>query len=317
MLTCGFMDRAVLAVSRKAFMRNVGNCSYPRRGSERPVRLLCAIRARRTFQAPALPGIELHGPGSDLFAKTWLYQWQRLPYDGLARAIHALVGQGQVVADVGAYMGWYSYLMAIRVGRGGRVHVFEPNPAFRPILESSVGRFLTVRTHFVGASDHAGTLPFHCSPVTSESSFVTPPSRSHAVTVPVRRLDVELGEEASALAFIKIDVEGYEPAVLGGLDSILFGDGHKPILFLEMSEPLHAAREQRPSRVLDLLHAAEYAVYMVPTLTWRPGLPLKPLGDRPDSPVDGWMDAIAVPKCRYHELEMAIQSGLATVVDSY
>ena len=47
----------------------------------------------------------------------------------LTEAVEAALKPGMVAIDVGANVGYFSMLMAERVGSAGRVQAFEPNPS--------------------------------------------------------------------------------------------------------------------------------------------------------------------------------------------
>ena len=49
-----------------------------------------------------------------------------------------LVDEGDICIDIGANMGSYTFLMASRVGSGGKVFAFEPNPELNKMLLDSV-----------------------------------------------------------------------------------------------------------------------------------------------------------------------------------
>jgi len=54
--------------------------------------------------------------------------------------VERVLAPGQVVADVGASMGYFTCLMAKSVGSTGRVIAFEPTPSTFAILETNARR---------------------------------------------------------------------------------------------------------------------------------------------------------------------------------
>jgi FkbM family methyltransferase len=163
----------------------------------------------------------------------------------------------------------------------------------RPLLEALVGGLPPVQAHFVGAGEQPATLPFYQGPA-SQSSFLPPAAGGHRVDVPVRRIDEELGEDVGRVTFLKLDVEGYEHQALQGMDKLLAATT-RPVIFLEMSEMLHAAAQGRSSAVLDHLWDQHYHMFMAPTLTWRAAVPLKPLITQNGPPTDGWTPSQSLP----------------------
>ena len=143
------------------------------------------------------------------------------------------VGEGDVVLDVGAEHGLYSYHLARLVGRAGGVYAFEPIPAtFRRLRR--IGGILRLRSvEYVqkACGDSSGVHSF-CVPIApsgvaltgyahlagrqndtlAESSFW---DRTQFVRAELIRLDDFLPEHGE-VTFLKIDVEGAEFLVLKG-----------------------------------------------------------------------------------------------------
>ena len=141
-----------------------------------------------------------------------------------------------VVFDVGANHGDFSKAASECFPRA-RIFLFEPLPVLRPLLESEVARHAN-RWQFypiaLGAAD--GHLPFHIDPVNdtigSFAGFSNSYRKLHdnlgdiqntrTIEVPIASLDnfcQRTGIEHIDL--IKIDVEGFEFAVLEGATKIL------------------------------------------------------------------------------------------------
>jgi len=137
-----------------------------------------------------------------------------------------LVCPGAVIFDVGANFGFYALNAAVRAGKGGVVHAFEPAPAaYRLLCDNVAANGLdNVHSHRVCVGVEDGETDF-CVMEESAFSGITPTGRSRLrekITVPLRRLDSiasELG--LAAVDALKIDVEGYEFAVLRGARQII------------------------------------------------------------------------------------------------
>lgn len=139
----------------------------------------------------------------------------------------------RVSLDVGGNRGWFAYYIA-RHSR--QVHVFEPNP----ICQAQVARLKTgnMTIHKVGLSDKAGEALMRFDPgntgigtIESRNTLTGNPGIGTLVElqVPVKTLD-DFG--FSDVGFIKIDVEGHEPAVLRGGRALLAAN--RPVLLLEL-----------------------------------------------------------------------------------
>jgi FkbM family methyltransferase len=123
---------------------------------------------------------------------------------------------GMTAIDVGANIGFYSLLMAQRVGPQGAVFAYEPATEPRALLERN--RTLNSMTQIqilpIALSDAAreGRLVFGAS---SELNALG--SSGPGEDVPVTSLDLERSARGwSNPDFIKIDVEGEEERILGG-----------------------------------------------------------------------------------------------------
>ena len=149
------------------------------------------------------------------------------PYPTLIAAlIKALHGD---MFDVGANTGLYSLLVACAQA-GVRVHAFEPLPSIADRLEHNLilnsGIANKISLHRLALSDSCGVATFFqtINPyglLTTSSSLDEAFSTEHGETrkhrVRTTTLDAfVLAQQITRLAFIKIDVEGHERAVLAG-----------------------------------------------------------------------------------------------------
>ena len=143
-----------------------------------------------------------------------------------ARALARLLKKGSHFADVGANLGYFTLLAARKVGDGGRVDAFEPDPANRARLIDHLQLNALadrVSVHPAAASDAPGTLPLYHPTAGAhnhgESSFF--PSQfgpdapsATATAVPTVRLDAALDRVPDV---VKLDVEGAELAAIRGM----------------------------------------------------------------------------------------------------
>jgi FkbM family methyltransferase len=149
---------------------------------------------------------------------------------------------GDTAIDVGANAGWHTLLMACRVGPGGRVVAVEPNPSSRERLEHgiAINRLTNVRVDARALADREGSRTFEAPPAGAvwdgtgrltggevrRKPDATIEGRAKpdatSATVAVTTIDALAAEHSlDRVALIKIDVEGWEPAVLRGAASVL------------------------------------------------------------------------------------------------
>lgn len=127
-----------------------------------------------------------------------------------------------VFFDVGANVGHHT-LFASRHAR--TVHAFEPfEPVRRALLEKVAANGLTdVTVHAFGLDDATATLPYAAPVGANQGSgrFLQPLEDAHAGdALPIVRGD-EFAAGLARLDMVKIDVEGFEPQVIGGLRETL------------------------------------------------------------------------------------------------
>jgi FkbM family methyltransferase len=143
---------------------------------------------------------------------------------------------GTAAFDVGANVGIYTLTMAVAVGSTGRVFAFEPLRHNYTRLNENIGRngLENVETVFAAAGASSGLAEFETGgdPAYVAIRGVAGTNAAGTDTVVVRTLD-EIWQEAGRplVSFVKIDVEGAEPAVITGASEMLAAS--RPNLLVE------------------------------------------------------------------------------------
>lgn len=145
----------------------------------------------------------------------------------LRRLYAAFAGPGDLVFDVGAHAGNRTRALA---ALGCRVVALEPQPDFARLLRLLFGRHPRVSVLEAAAGDRTGTAVLSVSDRTPTMTTLAAAWRADRERDPVFagvRWDREVAVTLVTLdalaarygppAFVKIDVEGAEPAVLAGL----------------------------------------------------------------------------------------------------
>jgi FkbM family methyltransferase len=150
--------------------------------------------------------------------------------------------RGDLVFDVGANDGRYTAEM---LQNGCRIVAIEPNPALArtlrsryrvAVVEAAVGDGAGVATLHLGTNPVFSTVSAAWMGVARERGLANEWT-GDTVVVPVVTLDA-LIERYGVPRYVKIDVEGYEPAVLGGLSlGVDFLSFEVQVPALEMSGP--------------------------------------------------------------------------------
>lgn len=154
----------------------------------------------------------------------------------------------QTVLDVGSYVGSFAY--AIRhILPQARIYSFEPLQDNYAQLVKNLSPFGNFQAFNTAIGEHAGQLQFYRSDFSPSSSALEMgelhrqafPQSAHSssLSVPVARLDDYLEKmNLTPPVFLKIDVQGFEDAVLRGAGQVL-----KQVDFLEIEvsyQPLYS-----------------------------------------------------------------------------
>jgi FkbM family methyltransferase len=136
------------------------------------------------------------------------------------------VKPGMVVVDVGANIGYYSLIAARRVGDTGKVFAFEPDSNNFAFLQQMVARnrFTNVISHNIALGDRDGSIDLYLSDDNKGDHRIYPVSLENRskITIPMNTLDAVLKSGGSLhVDFLKMDVQGAEGLVLGGMPSVL------------------------------------------------------------------------------------------------
>lgn len=121
--------------------------------------------------------------------------------------------KGDIIADVGASIGYYSLLFSELVGSEGRVFAFEPDPLSFSRLARATQRKTNICLRQVGLLDHEEIVKLYGRRKGDTfNSMAYEPGKTVSV-VPV----IPLRSEPVTFQWAKIDVEGSELKVLAGM----------------------------------------------------------------------------------------------------
>ena len=170
---------------------------------------------------------------------------------------------GMVLLDLGAHYGAFSLAALEHGGAEAAAIAVEPSPSAARILAIQ-GRLnrVTGRLHVVRAavSDIAGTQPMLDVGVLADGYLVAADSvhpQSDFVEVPTVTIDSLVDDLGRRPTHIKIDVEGFEAAVLRGGMRRLSTDP-RPILFVELHNQMVRDRGGDPAEALGMLSEMGY-----------------------------------------------------------
>lgn len=139
--------------------------------------------------------------------------------------------------DVGANIGAYSILLGQWVGPSGQVFAFEPAPEPFDGLSRHValnGLTNTVHPIQMAVGAEVTTAQLLVAGTGGESRLASAGDGGATIAVPVTTIDAFCAERGLSPDFIKVDVEGFELAVLKGARETIRRRGRDLALFVEM-----------------------------------------------------------------------------------
>ncbi len=147
-----------------------------------------------------------------------------------------VLNSGDVFLDLGANIGYYSLLAASIVKASGKVISFEPNIQNLQLFYASIleNKLKNIMVYPFAASDDARIMKLTSF---GSNGFLEEPQSSlmNAQFLQSVRVD-ELLQNEERINVVKMDIEGYEPLALKGMDQSI--KKHKPIILAEFS-PWH------------------------------------------------------------------------------
>lgn len=165
--------------------------------------------------------------GLGIARSLWIYHRGRARRRAMDALYRPFIAPGDLAFDIGAHVG--DRVAAFR-RLGARVVALEPQPALAATLRLLFGRDADVGIEAQAVGAEAGTLELHLNlanptVATGSPAFIAAAAGSpgwegqrweRTLSVPVTTLDQLIARHGRP-AFVKIDVEGLEAAVLAGL----------------------------------------------------------------------------------------------------
>jgi FkbM family methyltransferase len=192
------------------------------------------------------------------------------PFYALARC-HPELFRGGHVLDIGANIGYTSTLFARAIDSPYRVYAFEPEEFNFSLLQQSIrsqalaGRIIPVQSA-VGSEDGSVELLLnehhHADHRVLTGQFRQSRNTSSSVSVPVTTIDTFVRENGPLhpIAFIKVDVQGYEFPVCLGMERAL-AKNPSTVIALEYTPSAMAELGFEPEEMLRWFQRRDYRIY--------------------------------------------------------
>lgn len=231
--------REVLRLGTEQIETNLGAAAYyfataflldPEHGEEARSRLL---QLAPNISLELLVGLRVDKTSAGLAVELP----QASPVDAIRTIIQLNRDPHKIAIDVGANSGYYTKELAANFGR---VIAFEPNPNVTEKLQKNVVA-ANVLIEKQAISDKPGEVTLYLDMRPGLSGVATSMHKlegleglTEDITVPCTTLDAYCEQYQLTPAFIKIDVEGHEPAVIKGAAKTI--EHARPVIILEFWE---------------------------------------------------------------------------------
>ena len=166
-----------------------------------------------------IKGIKFHPNSVDRLAALLLHKF--LPgANAFTKWIKINAKPGDVVLDIGANQGLFAVAASSVVGPCGMVHAFEPDKDLAGCIRKTIQKneIKNIKIHEIALGSKSESLKLYKNPYNSGDNRLTtaiPDSANSLQSVAVERLDAI--HEIQRIDFVKIDVQGWELAVLQGM----------------------------------------------------------------------------------------------------
>lgn len=243
-----------------------------------------ARRVLNWMSGESKPLVRIGGPlGGQLMRVNWALHKTYVfgtHEPSVVHGLEELLQPGWTAIDVGANIGYFTLLMANRVGPQGKVIAFEPLPENFSILQENIAlnRHTNVVTENLALMSQSKRVELRSATpgaITWVASVkVAQDSSVESQSVDAISLDEYVQRKGIArVDFLKIDVEGAEESVLEGATNVLKRD--RPVLLIELHELDHF-KEQHPAILKLKKH--DYKVRTLGMRQWQEHVIAEPVG---------------------------------------
>ena len=172
---------------------------------------------------------------------------------------------GSVVVDIGANIGYYTLMLARRVGESGRVFAFEPDPTNFALLKKNVeaNGYRNVVLEQKAVSNATGKLKLYMSDESAgDHRIYDTGDARRMIEIEAITLDDYFAQQGIAVNCIKMDIQGAEWVALQGMSALLSQTGHVK-LFMEYWPSGLKRFGADPKAVLQFLQEHDFALHHI------------------------------------------------------
>ena len=148
--------------------------------------------------------------------------------------------EGMICLDIGANLGYFTFLESLKIGKTGRVIGVEPAPLTFELFEKNIKlqKHQNISSYNFAFSDKESTVDFFISNSSNWSRIIAEKDTYHGdkgdiIKIKCRTIDNFIEElELKKLDLIRVDLEGYEFEIFEGAQKTL--SELKPMLQIEV-----------------------------------------------------------------------------------
>ena len=176
-----------------------------------------------------------------------------------------LIDKGDIIIDIGANLGYYSFLFSRWTGDSGKVFAVEPIVVYNKIFNEKAKKYKNITLYPYALGEEEKTVELVSSPQTGFLSTGLPhiydPRRDGKVESQEFKFEaqmkkpVELFGNLDKIDYIKCDIEGYEYIVLSNMKEII--RKFRPIVQVE----IWSDSEKKMLELFDELGYTPYRLY--------------------------------------------------------
>lgn len=173
------------------------------------------------------------------------------------------IGEGAII-DVGANLGIVSMMLAKRFPER-TIHAFEPAPSTFHALQTNIAlnASANIRAMQRAVADRDGEIAFHADPIGRATNSIALSPSDSVVNVRCVTLDAYVEENAIAeIAFLKVDVEGFEATVFQGARRLL-SEHRAAVIYYEVCPGNSKNSGAEPQLATRILQQHGYALYRI------------------------------------------------------
>ncbi len=208
-------------------------------------------------------GMKMYGNTLDRIAAMFLWKYSTLE-DYETSLMNSTIQPDMNVLDIGANIGYHTLQISKKVGAGGQVFAFEPDPENFRLLTKNVeaNQCANVKLFQNAVSDQPGELKLYfCEENRGDHRIFDSGDNRKSVSVKAVKLDDLLPDDLR-IDVIKIDIQGAEPLALKGMETLIARQS-KLIAFCEFFPCVYQSYEYTAEQFLAQLESYGFEISVI------------------------------------------------------